>query len=98
MNNQKKVDEVGWRNFHRKKNGGSAFWEKKPCKKEQRLKKKKAFGILKESPPQKMEDQAGKASWNPSLGVLACHATVVGIYYPGQCRATEDFWAEEQNW
>lgn len=44
-----------------------------------------------------MEDKAGKASWSQRLGALACHATMVGIYYPGQCRATEDFWMEQQN-
>lgn len=43
------------------------------------------------------EDKAPKASWNKRLGALVCHATLVGLYSPGQYRVTEDFWAEEQS-
>lgn len=44
-----------------------------------------------------LEDKAGKASRSQGLGAFACHATMVGIYYPGECRSTEDFWMEEEN-
>ena len=46
------MEEVDRCNFHGKKNGGNAFWEKKPCKKEQReikKKKKKHFVYLRNS-------------------------------------------------